>query len=261
LVLKKAETPLQGAFFFTHRFSLALKFRRHYAQGIILHPAVLGIHMAQPIDLKNYTEESLIAFQGQQYKKRYRCNAFPRVRLGMIHLFTAVLFLICTSMVQAQIYQWRDEQGNLHFSDTAPENSESRQRVKEIEVNPVFTVPAYKVPVESRSKEKKHSSQPIYKHFRINQPTDDSTLRDNAGDVTVALSVDPPLRRQDSIVLFMDDRQVAEGQQTRFQLSNIDRGTHTLFAEIRGHSGEKRKRTDPVEFSLLRASIIPRPSP
>jgi hypothetical protein len=217
--------------------------------------------MAQTIDLKNYTKEGLIDFQAQQYKKRYRCSAFPCVRLGIMHLFMAGIILIGSSMAQAQIYQWRDEQGNLHFSDSTPENSQFRERIKEIEVSPVLTVPAYKVPVESRSNEKKDSSQSTYKHFRIDQPTDDSTLRDNAGNVTVVLSVNPPLRRQDNIVLFMDDQQVAQAQQPRFQLSNIDRGTHILFAEIRGHGGEKKKRTDPVEFSLLRASIIPRSSP
>lgn len=215
--------------------------------------------MTQPFDSNSYKERSLIAFQDQQDKKRYCSCSFPGLRSRMIHLFMAGILLVCTSMVQAQIYQWRDEQGNLHFSDTAPENKQSHHRIEKIEISPVLTVPAYKAPVESRSKEENDSNQPIYKHLRIVQPADDSTLRDNAGDVTVTLSVDPPLRRQDGIVLFMDDRQVAQGQQTRFQLSNIDRGTHTLYAEIRAHNGEKRIGTDPVQFSLLRISIIPRP--
>jgi hypothetical protein len=259
--LKKQKRPLKGRFFSFTAFFLALKFRQHYAQGIILYPIVLGIHMAQPFDSKSHTQEGLMAGQYRQDKKRYCIYAFPRLCSRTIPLFMAGMFLISASMVQAQIYQWRDGQGNLHFSDTAPENNQSHHGIEKIEVGPVLTVPAYKAPAESRSKEKNDDSQPNYQHFRIVQPTDDGTLRDNAGDVTVALSVDPPLRRQDSIVVFMDDREVAQGQQTRFQLSNIDRGVHTLYAEIRGHSGEKRIGTDPVQFSLLRVSIISRPSP
>ena len=35
--------------------------------------------------------------------------------------------LLISGLTQAEVYQWRDENGNLHFSDEPPENQKSEQ--------------------------------------------------------------------------------------------------------------------------------------
>ena len=53
--------------------------------------------------------------------------------LGSIVLF---LFMFCLPATSGKIYKWRDEQGRLHFSDTAPIETDSTQNIEEYESEP-----------------------------------------------------------------------------------------------------------------------------
>lgn len=50
--------------------------------------------------------------------------------LGLIVLF---LFMFCFHATSGKVYKWRDEQGRLHFSDTAPIETDSTQNLEEYE--------------------------------------------------------------------------------------------------------------------------------
>lgn len=53
--------------------------------------------------------------------------------LGLIVLF---LFMFCLPATSGKVYKWRDEQGRLHFSDTAPIETDSTQNLEEYESEP-----------------------------------------------------------------------------------------------------------------------------
>ncbi len=186
----------------------------------------------------------------------------PPYAHNMVRLLIVCIIILFTAMVQAEIYQWKDDQGNLHFSDSLPDAGHSQHDVQKIEISPIQTVPAFKPPeqgIDTSSEEV--VGQVSYQQMHIVQPEHDSAIRNNAGDIVITVALQPPLRLNDSIYLIMDGKIVAQGQQTRFQLTNVDRGTHTIHAEVRNSAGQKRINTHPIDFSVLRASIISRPLP
>jgi predicted aspartyl protease len=69
--------------------------------------------------------------------------------LGFIVLF---LFLFCFPATSGKVYKWRDEQGRLHFSDTAPIETDSTQNLEEFESDTISSTPA--------AKENSQESQP-----------------------------------------------------------------------------------------------------
>lgn len=165
-------------------------------------------------------------------------------------------------MLQAEVYRWKDDQGNIYFSDSLPDAGHAQHDVQKIEIGPIQTVPAFKPPnkdVDTPSEE--IVGRVSYQRMHIVEPKHDSAIRNNAGDIVITVTLEPPLRLNDSIYLIMDGKTVTQGRQTRFQLANVDRGTHSIHAEVRNGAGQKLISTHPIDFSVLRASIISRPPP
>jgi len=58
---------------------------------------------------------------------------------GLMVLFS---FLFCFPATSGKVYKWRDEQGQIHFSDTAPIETDSTQNLEELESEPPINPPA-----------------------------------------------------------------------------------------------------------------------
>ena len=95
----------------------------------------------------------------------------------------------------------------------------------------------------------------FYRTFRVTSPTQDEAIRDNAGNVTIRLSLQPGLRSGDTIDISLDGRRVGSGDSTTVHLAQVDRGTHTVRATIRDANGQVVARTDGVTFHLLRVAV------
>ncbi len=174
-------------------------------------------------------------------------------------LLISVLFIF-PWLGYAQVYQWLDAQGSVHFSDAPPPEGSKARDVKEIRVPPISTVPAVKsAPVKMKDGQKTQASR--YRRFAIVEPENDSAIRQNDGNVTIATSLEPALRPGDTITLFVDGKATVSGQETRFLLPNMDRGTHTLRAVVSDSAGKTLIASETVSFHLLRVSIINNPNP
>ena len=68
--------------------------------------------------------------------------------LGLMVLFS---FLFCSPATSGKVYKWRDEQGRLHFSDTAPIETDSTQNLEEFDSEPPRNPPAKENAQESQS--------------------------------------------------------------------------------------------------------------
>lgn len=97
-----------------------------------------------------------------------------------------------------------------------------------------------------------------YDTVRIVAPSQDETVHDNRGKVTVSVAVSPPLRAGagDRIALLLDGRVVAKGSDERIALSGVDRGTHALRAEVTASDGSVLIVSAPVTFHMWRASRL-----
>ena len=88
----------------------------------------------------------------------------------------------------------------------------------------------------------------------IAQPQDQQTVFDNNGVVDVVVSISPPLRGGERVVLLVDGKAAARQAGTAFRLTGVDRGTHSLQAQLVSGEGRLVISSAPVTFYLWHAS-------
>ena len=178
-----------------------------------------------------------------------------------------LLIACCFSLsAQAAIYTWTDEKGNVVYSDQPhegakkvtlpPDQSFSKGRDKSATgaANATATPssPSATAPLPTTKLKRQ------YKSISITSPTDGATLRNNSGDMTVTVSLDPALIKGDQIVVYLDGRAVGKPQTVPvFALTNVDRGEHKLKVEVIDSAGNKIGETEEITFFMHQAHLNP----
>lgn len=169
-------------------------------------------------------------------------------------LFAGILAAVSIPFtVGAGIYKSVDEEGHVTFSDTQTPGAE------EIEKKDIPTVPT-RVPQadfsgDSNETDDEKEATSRYDSIAIVSPENDTAIRENSGQVSVSVSVQPALAEAHQIVLYMDGTEAARSRSPIFQFSNVDRGTHTLTAAVVGSDGNEIIRSDSISFTLHRHSV------
>ncbi len=175
----------------------------------------------------------------------------------------ALILMLATflaSTVSAEIYKYYDQEGKVVFSDMKnPAGQE--ERVELIPLPVMDTNNSSSIKVETPAKKFLSNSQPpedIYHSLRIISPSEEASVRANTGNVTVVVATEPPLDvgLGDVIRLYLDGLPVAQGASLEIILDNLDRGEHSIFAEILNEEGDVLLKTAPQRFYLQRASVL-----
>ena len=153
-------------------------------------------------------------------------------------LISSLLFCFVSS---AEVYRSVDADGNVVFSDEPTPNAEK------VIIPEVQTVPP---PNAGNFRYKSPQGKPRSYTLAITSPADDAAIRDNAGNISVSVSVEPRLFSGDKLVIYMDGKEVGTG--TSVSLQNVDRGTHQLRAVIKDRNDRIRKSSKSVSFHMLR---------
>jgi hypothetical protein len=90
----------------------------------------------------------------------------------------------------------------------------------------------------------------------IVSPQNEETLHDNSGNVAVVLAVTGERQRGTRLVLLLDGNLAASGGGSRFALSGVERGTHTLQAQLVDPGGNPRASSGVVTFYMWQASRL-----
>jgi hypothetical protein len=185
-------------------------------------------------------------------------------------LILSISAIIFAGVAAAEFYKSVDEQGNIIYSDTPTPGAE------QLKPPPISTVEGRPAPVKEEKAEagagadQQAGDEPAkkpptrYTKFSIVQPKNDDTIWDNTGAIPVSLQLEPPLDTENghSIWVYVDGMAVVSKSQSLVQpLSNIDRGTHKIRAEIRDEKRKTLKRTQNITVHLKRTSTIPRSGP
>ena len=172
------------------------------------------------------------------------------------------LFLSVQSFALAAIYQSVDAEGNVVFSDKPTKGSIER-KIKEPPVIKMQTKPQIEESekVLSPQTEDQTESQVAkeYQSFSIVSPQDDEGVRENDGNVSVKLKLQPELQKKFGhyIMLSLDNKLLSEKYtSSSMVLKNLDRGTHQLSASVYNKRGDFLKKTPDISFHLLRFSIL-----
>ncbi len=177
--------------------------------------------------------------------------------------------IIFAGVAAAEFYKSVDEQGNIVYSDSPTPGAE------QLDPPPISTVEGRPVVKEETTEgdataDEQAGDEPAkkpptrYTKFTIVQPKNDDTIWDNTGAIPVSLQLEPPLDTENghSIWVYVDGSAVVRKSQSLVQpLSNIDRGTHKIRAEVRDEKRKTLKRTQNITVHLKRASAIPRGGP
>jgi Domain of unknown function (DUF4124) len=155
-------------------------------------------------------------------------------------LLIFTLLFASTAAHADKVYKWVDAQGNVLYTD------QPRKGAQEIKIakQPPSAAPASFVSLqEDRSR---------YSAVMLSVPTNEDTIRDNEGNVKIAVNVVPPLRADlgDRIRLSLDGALESDVNSSEVVLSGLDQGTHTLQAVVTDKDGRVLARSDPVEFYL-----------
>ena len=162
-----------------------------------------------------------------------------------------LLILLSTMFAHATVYKWVDENGKVHFSDEPIKNAEvvefkenTQNNIKLPEVTALPSVP----------------SDPAVKSIdykmSIASPTEEETIRNNEGDITIITNISPQLASSHQLGLFMDGKQMGSKQTIGlFKLTNIDRGEHSFVVKAFDKSGKKIASTPTRKIFLHRTNL------
>ncbi len=167
--------------------------------------------------------------------------------------YLLLIALIVSAAEAADIYRWKDSEGNVIYSDT-PQPGAEKVTLQETTILPSAPVP------ESLDESNTEKQGPVkYQSVAITRPTEDEqTIRENIANVSVAISLQPGLQtgHGHQLQLLFDGQGVEEpGRKTSFTLPAVDRGAHTLQAVILQSNGRVVRRSAISTFFVHKQSV------
>lgn len=154
---------------------------------------------------------------------------------------------------QAEVYRIVAPDGSITFTDQPGPGAEA------VELPPImtYTPPPRETKVEEQEPEALEALP--YRHFSVAAPADESTIRDNQGNLSMRLRLEPPLQaglghRIQFVVDGVEQGEPTTSAAATFQ--NLDRGSHRLSAHILDAQGNVLETASPVTVFVHRASTL-----
>jgi hypothetical protein len=176
--------------------------------------------------------------------------------------YILLLLLIMQSLPgYSQIYKWTDRQGTVHFSDRPHPDAE------EIEISDAQTFsspPVQEIATDTATEpDKVNNEKPDYDVTLI-EPKDQDTIRDSLGTIPVKIQVMPDLAENDKLQIILNGQAYGEPQATtNFHMTGIERGSHTLAAQLLDSEGNVIKTTETITVFMHppRVGMVPQTRP
>lgn len=172
----------------------------------------------------------------------------------MLRQALAALLLAAAVPVSAAVYSYTDADGNRIFTDRP-----AGQTVEEIRLKSSNSMPPPAAPAQRAAQPVTPKAAVVSYQLRILVPAADAAIRNNAGSVSVAVQAEPALQPGHAYQVLLDGQPFgAPGEQTTFELSNVDRGTHQLAVAVVDEDERVLQRTENQPFHLIRTSLAQR---
>jgi Domain of unknown function (DUF4124) len=167
-------------------------------------------------------------------------------------LFT-LMSLACSLAFAQAVYKWVDENGVVHYSDQPHPNAE-KIHVKSVQTykSTALDTPGSGAPGAMPAA----AAGATYQGCAVTAPQDGQDFA-NVPSLSIVVQTDPALHAGDQIFVTLDGQGLNDGKATgaQFNLSPVDRGTHTLQAQVRSADGTVMCQTPTVTFNVHQASI------
>ncbi|XOV84065.1 MAG: DUF4124 domain-containing protein [bacterium] len=184
--------------------------------------------------------------------------------ITLICLLT-IAFITWVSPVSAAIYKTTDAQGNVVFTDIPPrDNAQSVELTQGNLYQPALSSPAATpASPDAQAEQDPAADAPSagYDRIAITSPAHDESLRENTGNINVTVAMDPALDTSAGhrLQVLVDGQVAGEAPGATISLQNVDRGTHTLIAQVIDANNSVLASSDAVVVHLHRYSILNAP--
>ncbi|MGD8712842.1 MAG: DUF4124 domain-containing protein [Thiohalophilus sp.] len=173
-------------------------------------------------------------------------------------------FILCFSLVlfsaqvvaAEKVYKKVNPDGTVEFTDKP---SSDAQEIPVRKTPSINIKPAPNLNLNSRSDKKQVFT---YDEVVVTAPANDETIRDNTGNISIAGMIKPDVQTGlGHQPRWMMDGKPLEKTGLALQLTNVDRGTHTVRLEVIDKQGEVVASSQTVTFHLMRYASPANPAP
>ena len=171
-----------------------------------------------------------------------------------IRLALIIGLAAASCVAQAEIYKTVDANGNVVFTDIAPVDRSGVAAPQEVTVEPMNTYEPATAPAPRKTPiPTTRRRRAITRSSTWSRPAPDASVRDNAGNVEVQVALTPVLRASHRLLLVFDGEDTEiEAVSGAFELTNVDRGTHTVGAKVVDRRGNVLIESASSTFNLMR---------
>jgi hypothetical protein len=168
----------------------------------------------------------------------------------------ALLLLMTMPVLAATVWKWRDANGVVHYSDQPVPGAEQVS----IQSSSTFT-PA---PTQGSTASPQATTAPAtvtYTNVEIWKPSAEETIANTVGLVGVGVRVEPALAAGHRLALYMNGRLVPgfPAQGSEYEMSDVERGAHTLVLAVLDAQGRQVTTSSPVQFYVRQPTVATRP--
>jgi len=168
--------------------------------------------------------------------------------------YLLLTLLLLSSHASAEVYKTINPDGSTSYSDV---QTDDKEPIKLPELTPT---PAIKYPKKVINKNKDENKVALpYKTFNISSPENNAIIRGNNGNVSVQVSITPELQTsfKHSFSFFLDGKIYKKGlTSNQINLTNLDRGSHTLYAQVQSANKKVLKTTQTITIHVKRQSKL-----
>ena len=186
--------------------------------------------------------------------------------LTLFGLALVTATLLISPLVQAAVYKTVDAEGNVTYTDQAPADGSAPMDLPELSVISTDIEPLPQTepgtgepdaPLAPTMRELRR----LYRDFRITQPAPEETFWGTGNTVVARWDSSTPITPEMSVRLFVDGQPQAAAQQGMAALT-LDRGEHTIYAELLNERGRRIVTSATVTFFVKQYSAnFNRPAP
>ena len=173
-------------------------------------------------------------------------------------MLMALILALTVMPLSAAVYKIVDKDGNVTYTDEPPGDGS-----KPIELKPISVVerPTYETPPKADVDDGEEAQMSLrdmrraYRDFAIVAPQSEESIWHPEAPITVAWNTGKQLQDGMTVSVAIDGQQQADTTQKIVPVSGLDRGEHTVTAELRNASNQTVASAEPVTFFIRRPNI------
>ena len=174
----------------------------------------------------------------------------------MRSLLVLVGLALCVGVLaQDSVYKRVNPDGSVEYSDQPIQGAE----VMKVPKGSTFTMPDTPTSATKPADSTPEEPAVVYDSLEIIRPANDESVRSNEGKVRALARVVPELDPKHRFRWSMDGEIIPDVTSPELRLNNIDRGSHTLQAEIIDTDGKVIISSETITFHLMRYHIGKQP--